>query len=209
MRKEGELPPTIDPADPGDPHERARIMRAFERRLDAGGLRVAGPALARTGAARLGQRIVEIASRRPVSDAGRFADRLPPAAQLAARRSARRRSACAPGRSRSRRAMNCRIRRSCANLSRRITRAPWPRPWFRMPRANGAPTQDAQDCVRTALAVEPRDETPVRVHAAGRAAGGLSRASWPPSRRPPPSSRCRSMSRATRRRPIRGSTSSR
>jgi uncharacterized protein (DUF2126 family) len=37
MLKEGELPPNVDPADPkiDDPHERARIMRGFERRLAA------------------------------------------------------------------------------------------------------------------------------------------------------------------------------
>src|SRR3977135_903033 len=84
-----------------DPDDRSRRSRrsararphGADRRAPpgrAGRLRVAGPARDRVPA--LGERAVEIPSRRPVPDAGGFPDRLPAAARLAAPRSARRRS---------------------------------------------------------------------------------------------------------------------
>ena len=112
MLKEGALPANVDPSDPkiDDPIERARIMREFERHLGAGRLCAADAALDREGERRLDQRNLADAPPPAVPDAGRFADRFPPAAQVAAACRAGRRAASGAGRSVRRRAARCPIR---------------------------------------------------------------------------------------------------
>ena len=156
----------IDPSDPkiDDPVERA----PHHARVRAASAAPAGYVLPvqRWSAQASGSWISEIWQTRRAQafpGAGRFAGRLPPAAQLAAPCQAGRRAASRSGRHRSRIAARCRILPAMARAFAGEPAAPSRRP--RSVRASKWPTLEArQACssqsripVRTALAVEPRD----------------------------------------------------
>ena len=178
MLKQGLIPDNIDPSDPqvDDPAERARILDLFDLTLFDSHLgRPAGYVLPlqrweRAGKTRMAQRNVAHAPRQAVSDAGRFAARLPAAAAIAALSGSRRLSAPGAGRS------VCRARAAATRQGEG--------------RAGDYAEGDGQasGACRGRAAV-PRQQagahralgrsarrTGVRVHAAGRNARGLSRA---------------------------------
>ena len=187
MLKEGELPANIDPSNPkiddpqrARPHH-ARVRAPLSASPPATCCRCsAGPRRPRPGWI---SEVWQTAPRPAVPGAGRFSHRLAPAAQLAAPISRRptTRIWCRPIRSRAREplpdpAAPAPPSRPRARSAPRGERAGvLARPRCRHPLAE-APRPPAAIPVRTALAVEPRDGTALRVHAAGRAARGLSRA---------------------------------
>ena len=183
------------------PHH-ARI-RAASLRADR--LRAAGAALGRAGGRRLDQRDLATAPPQAVPGAGRFAGRLPAAAQLAALYQADRRAASGAGRhlrgarrvARSGRD-GARIRRQrprqiaagvepAPTPRRREARPPSPNPFRCAPRSRSSRATAGFACS-------------CRRSRSSRTISSFS----PPSRRPPPSSTCRSTSKAICRRPIRG-----
>ena len=160
MLKQGLIPDNIDPSDPqGRRSSRARAHSRLVIGPCSMHVSASRPAMCcrcNAGArrqARLAERDLADAARQTVSDPRRFADRLPPAAAIAAL-SCRRRlsaSACRPIRSPS--ACRCRRRerpgRAGARARRRRSSA------SRRARPRRHPPRSMP--VRTALAVEPRD----------------------------------------------------
>ena len=189
---------------------RAHHARVFERRprrrRPASCCRCsAGP---RRPAAGWISEVWQTAARPAVPGAGRLADRLPPAAQLAALRRRRPTSRiwCRPIRSPSapplprsdrRRRAHRRRRRpaSAASPRRAVSAAASPADAPCAPAIAGAHRARGRAARRPAL----------RVHAAGRDGSRTISSCSPRSRRPPPSSTCRCTSKAIRRRPIRAS----
>ena len=214
MLKEGALPTNIDPSDPkiDDPIERARIMRAFERHLDAPTgyvlpvQRWSAQAQAgwvsevwqtRRGGLFLAPGDSPIGFRLPLSS-------LPMSSPSTIRISCRpipfaeRGELPDPALARDRRG-RARSRHRAPPLAsggEARPRKPAPR---RPRRHSGAHRAHRRAARRPAL----------RVHAAGRNGSRTISSCSPSSKRPPPSSACRCRSKAMRRRPIRASTSSR
>ena len=162
MLKEGALPVNVDPADPkiDDPTERARHhARVRARPVGAGRLRAAGAALGR--AAATGGWVSELWQLRRgrlFLVPGDFADRIPPAARLAAAMSRRSTSPhLVPADPFARRGAAARSGRDGACISgkgqaggcRGAERPTW--------QARRRAPASASMPVRTALAVEPRD----------------------------------------------------
>ena len=171
--------------------ERERLARVFEQGLEhAGRLRAAAARATANGRGRWQSGPWFLRTRAAVPDPRRFADRLPPAARLAAvgRTGGHGRRSpspirCQPSRAAAARRLPPRavLRRQAeaCRRRRRPTASRAPRSLAARARARSRRARHrrvGRGVVRTALCVEPRDGHAPRLHAAGRARRGLSRA---------------------------------